>query len=258
MIILAANKSIMRSKLPYNAFFEFRSHEKRADQEIESLLGILTSWSKIRPPEKVEFRSHEIQPPDPESLKIEFFNFEVIFAYVLFIILSLSMEIVIKNFYASKAESQFVLLLNSNFRFCAHNFGIKTIFSSLDFPSRFLWFFKSQTRSVSNELNFQRKFILNPNPLNALVWIGIIKSCNLTLKMSFLFPWDDNQFFHNWSFSTPKAQGALTFLTAQREKFLKAGSLHSPWPRNYRFSSFLGSLFPLQDLSNCDCAKCID
>ena len=58
----------MRSKLPNNAFFEFWSHEKRADQEIESLLGISTSWSKIQPPEKVEFRSHEIWPPDPESL----------------------------------------------------------------------------------------------------------------------------------------------------------------------------------------------
>ncbi len=40
---------------------------KRADQEIESLLGISTSWSKIQPPEKVEFWSHEIWPPDPES-----------------------------------------------------------------------------------------------------------------------------------------------------------------------------------------------
>jgi hypothetical protein len=191
-------------------------------------------------------------------LLLKILNFEVIFADVLFIILSLLMEIVIKNFHASKAESQFVLLCNRKFMFCAHNFGIKIIFSSLDFPSRFLWFFKSQTRSVSNELNSQRKFILNPNLLNALVWIGIIKSCNLTLKMSFLFPWDDNQFFHNWSFSTPKAQGALTFLTAQREKFLKAGARHSPWPRNYRFSSFLGSLFPLQNLCTCDCTKCID
>jgi hypothetical protein len=34
----------MRSKLPNNAFFEFPSHEKRADQEIESLLGISTSF----------------------------------------------------------------------------------------------------------------------------------------------------------------------------------------------------------------------
>ena len=68
MIVLAAYKSIMRSKLPNNAFFEFWSCEKRADQEIESLLGISTSWSKIWPPEKVEFRSHEIWPPDPESV----------------------------------------------------------------------------------------------------------------------------------------------------------------------------------------------
>ncbi len=59
----------MRSKLPNNAFFEFWSHEKRADQEIQSLLEILTSWSKIWPPKKVEFRSHEIWPPDPESLE---------------------------------------------------------------------------------------------------------------------------------------------------------------------------------------------
>ncbi len=38
MIVLATNKSIMRSKLPNNAFFEFQSHEKRGDQEIESII----------------------------------------------------------------------------------------------------------------------------------------------------------------------------------------------------------------------------
>jgi hypothetical protein len=35
MIVLVTNKSIMRSKLPNNAIFEFRSHEKCRDQEIE-------------------------------------------------------------------------------------------------------------------------------------------------------------------------------------------------------------------------------
>ena len=34
------------------------------------LLGISTSWTKIWPPEKVEFRSHEIRPPDPEPMFI--------------------------------------------------------------------------------------------------------------------------------------------------------------------------------------------
>ena len=48
--------------------FEFQSQEKCRDQEIESLLGILTSWSECRPPEKVEFLSHEIQPPDHSPL----------------------------------------------------------------------------------------------------------------------------------------------------------------------------------------------
>jgi len=58
----------MRSKLPNNAFFKFWSHEKCCDQKIESLLGILTSWSKCQPTEKVEFRSHEIRPPDHSPL----------------------------------------------------------------------------------------------------------------------------------------------------------------------------------------------
>jgi hypothetical protein len=35
MIVLVTNKSIMRSKLPNNAIFEFRSHEKCSDKEIE-------------------------------------------------------------------------------------------------------------------------------------------------------------------------------------------------------------------------------
>ncbi len=91
MIVLAANKLIMRSKFPNNALFlisiswsylqltnrswdrnclimlfwtirQFWSHEKCHDHEIESLLGILTSWkvkknliSWIRPLEKMNF-----------------------------------------------------------------------------------------------------------------------------------------------------------------------------------------------------------
>ncbi len=32
------------------------------------LLGISTSWSIIQSPEKVDFQSHEIRPPDPEPV----------------------------------------------------------------------------------------------------------------------------------------------------------------------------------------------
>jgi hypothetical protein len=38
MIVLVTNKLITRSKLPYDAFFEFWSHEKRGDREIESII----------------------------------------------------------------------------------------------------------------------------------------------------------------------------------------------------------------------------
>ena len=82
----------MRSKLPNDAFFEFWSHEKSCYQEVKSIIRNLdlmkndkkfnlmnsTSW-------KNEFRSHEIQPPDPgsphtlwwyqKSFKINFNNF---------------------------------------------------------------------------------------------------------------------------------------------------------------------------------------
>jgi hypothetical protein len=74
MIVLVANKLIMRLKLPNNAFIEFRSHEKCRDQEIESIIrnfDLIKSAKKFDLMNsiswKIEFRSHEIRPPDPES-----------------------------------------------------------------------------------------------------------------------------------------------------------------------------------------------
>jgi hypothetical protein len=52
MIVLAANKLIMRSKLPDNALFQFRSHDRfvsrKKDHEIETLNSIIK-----------EIRSHD-------------------------------------------------------------------------------------------------------------------------------------------------------------------------------------------------------
>jgi hypothetical protein len=52
MNALEANKLIMRSKFPNNAFFEFQSHDlfvsRKNDHEIETLKSIIR-----------EFRSHE-------------------------------------------------------------------------------------------------------------------------------------------------------------------------------------------------------
>jgi hypothetical protein len=68
----------MRSKLPSNAFFEFRAHEKGLIRRSNQLLGISTSWkmTKNSTSWKNEFRTHEIRPPDPESLvQGHFLNF---------------------------------------------------------------------------------------------------------------------------------------------------------------------------------------
>jgi hypothetical protein len=53
---------------------EFWSHEKRRDQEIQSLLGILISWKVTKKFDlmivetfDLLFWSHEIRPPDPHS-----------------------------------------------------------------------------------------------------------------------------------------------------------------------------------------------
>ena len=48
MIALAANKSIMRSKFPNNAFFKFRSHDRfvsrKNNHEIETLKSIIRQF----------------------------------------------------------------------------------------------------------------------------------------------------------------------------------------------------------------------
>ncbi len=71
MIVLATNKSIMRSKLLIVLFWVSISWSKcrPPDQyywtnSISWTNWISISWSKIRPPEKVEFWSHEIRPHD--------------------------------------------------------------------------------------------------------------------------------------------------------------------------------------------------
>jgi hypothetical protein len=53
---------------------EFWSHEKRRDQEIQSLLGISISWKVTKKFDlmivetfDLLFWSHEIRPPDPHS-----------------------------------------------------------------------------------------------------------------------------------------------------------------------------------------------
>ena len=54
MIDLLVTRTIMRLKLPNNAFFEFRSHEKCRNQEIES---IIRNFDLMKNDKKIQ--SHE-------------------------------------------------------------------------------------------------------------------------------------------------------------------------------------------------------
>jgi len=78
MIILAANKLIMRSKFKKSIIRGFWSHEKCCDQEIE--FWPHEKWEKFDLMNSIslknEFRSHEIWPPDPQSCIISDCNFE--------------------------------------------------------------------------------------------------------------------------------------------------------------------------------------
>ncbi len=73
MIVLVSRKNDHEIKTLERIIREFQPHDRSVDLLIDTVKSwwtnwILTSWSKIQPPEKVEFQSHEIWPPDPESL----------------------------------------------------------------------------------------------------------------------------------------------------------------------------------------------
>jgi len=71
MIVLAANKLIMRSELPNNSFFEFRSH----DRKFNLLINII---GQFRPHEQTQLRPHDRKFDLLKKLNFDLMKFDLL------------------------------------------------------------------------------------------------------------------------------------------------------------------------------------